>query len=366
MPNTQPVTQSFDRLVEGIQNLPWGVHGIIALAFCAGIVLWLCGRSVLKPVVVMLGAAVGAALGFVLLPLWASGTGVSPYVGLAAGLAIGLISSLMLYTLFTAVTFGSVMGGGFGLVAAALVGAPLALPAAAGVESVWIGSDEPGTGLGGGEQPIRILDPEPEVQPVPDPVNPDAPARRTPAAKAPVKPKSPARAPGTPPAKGPTPTTPVTAAPEGTSASDRIVINANSTPSQRAVAFWQALRDDVQVSWAKVPSDGKMWIIGAGVVGLGAGTVLGLMLPMWAAGAITALVGAAIWVPAGVWLAHAASVPGHERLSLTPIGWTIVWVSAALVGMAIQWRGLVGGANAGGAAGGKKHGKKKGKAKEED
>lgn len=368
MPADQPVAQSFDRLVQGIQNLPWGVHGVIALAFVAGLVLWLFGRQVLKPVVAMLGTAFGAAAGFVLIPLWAEGTGVSPYVGLAAGSAIGLILSLMLYSLFTAVTFGSVMGGGFGLVAAALVGTPLALPAAAGVETVWVQPDEPGTGLGGGEQPIRLPDPEPEVDPIPDPMHPDAPPARTPVPKAtkpapkPAGPVVPAKPPAAPSG------TAGGIAPSPTAASERIVITDKSTASERAVAFYQALRDDVSASWARVPANGKMWIVGSAVVGLGAGTVLGLMLPLWAAGAITALVGAAVWVPSGVWLAHAASIPGHERLSLSPIGWTIVWIAAALVGMAIQWKGLVG-QNAAGSArksGGKSKGKKKSRSGDDD
>ena len=66
----------------------------------------------------------------------------------------------------------------------------------------------------------------------------------------------------------------------------------------------------------------------------------GLGAPRRSAGAVTSMLGAAMWIPCVVWLAHVKDLPGREYLHQRPLGWVIIWLVVACVGIVIQWTAL--------------------------
>jgi len=367
------------QLTEALQNLPWLVQVPVALALVGGLILWLAGRRLIRPVTILVGLALGGLLGFLIAPAMMPGIGISPYLGMLAGAATGLTTALLLYQVTTAVTFGSAIGAGCGIAAAAVLGTALTLPASAQTDQ----PDNPGQ-LGGGEQPVYAPPPpvwDPRVEPLPEPErgpegsdveNPGVirakPVVKKPAAK-PTKPAQPAGGAGTNGGRKPaTVKGPAQERQSGGKASPAKTPREPSEPLHEEVggavgrvgAFWGAARDAWGEWWETVPAKNRPWIIGATTAGVVAGTVLGLLLPAWSAGAVTALAGAAIWLPSALWLGTAWGAPGFGSKgggwigSLSPGGWIAVWLVLAVIGVACQWYGLMPGK-----AKGKGKGKKK-------
>lgn len=343
---SQRAADELEALIKAVQDLPWGVHLIVLAAAVGGVVLWLFGRQVIRPTTAIVGAALGAAVGFVMLPALAPGAGVSPYLGLFAGLVIGVIAGAMLHRFTVAAVFSGVLAGGCSLLAVGLIhlsgdqGLPVAAIVAQG-----------GTGLGGEEQPLR----RPPSQPLPPddrvlyPTEP--PATRPPAP--PPRDAAPPRDPE-PGTERPTRTTePLSERPDS-AVTQRAAPASNGqafkpgTAAFKAQQLYLAGRAAIEGQWEQTPRPHRMWIIGAGVIGAGVGVIAGVLMPVWAAAAVTSLVGAAIWIPAGVWLAHAFYVPGREVLALSAAAWAIIWLVISGIGMAIQTQGLLPGSDSGG------------------
>jgi hypothetical protein len=345
---SQRASEELEALIKAVQDLPWGVHLIVLAAAVGGVVLWLFGRQVIRPTTAIVGAALGAAVGFVMLPALAPAAGVSPYLGLLAGLVIGLIAGAMLHRFTVAAVFSGVLAGGCSLLAVGLIhlSGDQGLPAAAVVA-------QGGTGLGGEEQPLR----RPPSQPLPPddrvlyPTEPPAP--RPPAPPRDSAPARDRREPGThagPAARGPEPPSEQSASGTAQRAptSRRAQTFKPGTAAYKAQQLYVTGRAALESQWEQTPRPHRMWIIGAGVIGAGVGVMAGVLMPGWAAAAVTSLVGAAIWIPAGVWLAHAFYLPGREALSLSPAAWAIIWLVIAGIGMAIQTQGLLPGSDSGG------------------
>jgi len=105
------------RIAEGI---PPELKAMSAVAFLAGILLWVMGGRVLKPVFSFIGLIGGAMLGFAALPVFFTGPvfGISsPYAGLAVGGLAGLITAVVLLRFTVAVAAAGVAGiaAGFGV-----------------------------------------------------------------------------------------------------------------------------------------------------------------------------------------------------------------------------------------------------------
>src|SRR5688572_30948890 len=90
-------------------------------ALATGLVLWLIGRRVLKPMVVVLFALLGGAVGFVAVPLTVMSGSVSVYVGLLVGAAVGSLLGVMLYRFSMAIGLGLVLGVAAPLTVAAVM-----------------------------------------------------------------------------------------------------------------------------------------------------------------------------------------------------------------------------------------------------
>lgn len=344
---------SIDELVKAIQALPWGVHLVVLGALVAGVVLWLFGRRVVKPATALVLAAFGAGIGFIMLPSVGQGA-MSPYLGLIAGVVVGLIAGFILERFTTAATFGGVLAAGCMLLTAAGIGMFGQGPR--GPAAVALASDGGGSGLGGEEQPLRAPGASPDDRPATPrrmtpsaPASPDRPAATPPTPRTP--PSAPAArtpAPGAPKPQAGTPTKPTTATKPATKAGTAAgqpeaaeqPLDPDST-AYKARELYRAASSQISTAWEGTPQPHRMWLIGSGVIGAGVGVLAGLALPGWAAAAVTSLVGAAVWLPAAAWLMHAFYLPGREHVTLAPVGWAVVWVVVAVIGIAVQTQGLM-------------------------
>lgn len=334
--NTHAIFEPAQHLTDALAALPSGIHLLVAASLLAGLLLWAAGRQMLKPVVVLVACTSASLAGFILLPVIAPQAGVSPYVGGLGGLIVGALAGFLLYRLALATTFGLTLSAAAGLLAATLISLPTLRPAAATDSFPTLAG---GGGLGGDEQPVpatgeRTKNPYPEVV---NPPRPRAPSAQRAAAPAPTA------------APTPAPDTAATAQPSSSSWSwpsvslPTLSQGSAGDLAARARTFAGALREQASTAWGRFRATDQMIITLAALLGLFGGGIIGLTLPAWSAGVITALAGAAIWLPCAAWLASAARIPGHERLDLPPTGWAIVWAVVALLGVAVQWTGLMGG-----------------------
>ena len=72
-----------------VHSLPWVAHGVVAASLAAGVIMWLSGGKLLKPLFAFLGGVAGGAVGFVALPTATAAVFnvPSPYVGFEIGRA---------------------------------------------------------------------------------------------------------------------------------------------------------------------------------------------------------------------------------------------------------------------------------------
>lgn len=338
-----PLGQAVEPLSHAVAGLPWGVHAAAAGMFVAGLILWLLGRRVLQPATVLLGAAASAAVGYLLLPSMAGEQvgPLAPILGLVVGAIAGALAAALLYRPLIAALFGVVLGCCVALTVSAILsvtrGGPL-LPAAALATSdrpfALSRMDPPGSGLGGEELPPRPTVPpadpqsEPQSDPDAEPTDPPAPPAPTTAPK--LKPAAPATG---EPAKA-----------RPTAAADQAA-DSNTAASWKAAGqavgrFVRSLSDWSRRWWTSLPASertlvGMGWLAGAAI-----GLIVGLVWPARAAGVITAAVGSALFLACGTWLAHATAMPGRHALELPAAAWSLIWLVATLIGIAVQWHGL--------------------------
>ena len=126
-----------------------------------------------------------------------------------------------------------------------------------------------------------------------------------------------------------------------------VKVPANLQPAaDRISAAWTTATDEVRTQWAALPRPHQAVVGLAAIVGLAGGVVLGLAMPTWAAGAVTSLFGAAIWIPCLVWLSNAFGAPWRGQFDRTPAAWLAIWAVVAFIGMLAQWSGVLGGKKA--------------------
>lgn len=273
---------ALDQTAQAFQGLPWGVHALVGAGAIAGIILWLAGRKVLKPTIVLLFALAGGAGALMLVPRVSFAQEAPELTWVAVGLAAGAVLGLALFRFAMAVALGAVLGLAAPLGAAVALEVTPAAPseerfaAAWGIASPgWERGDHTGGDTGSGEGDTA---PEHAEQPESD---------------------------------------------------DRI----------RQAATLAG--DELDAQWEGLPARDQAVLAGAAVGGAMLGVLLGLVMPVWASGAVSALLGPAVWLPSGVWLADAMAVPGREVLERTPVEWLCIWGVLAAVGLVVQWTGLL-------------------------
>lgn len=314
--------------LRGASDLPWGMHALVGLLMVAGLVLWLSGQRVLKPAVVVFAGVMGALLGAIIVAMTPLSASASVWHGLGAGLFAGLLIGLLMFRSAIALGSGVVFGLLLPLSAACILSAinPAtreallrpATPEPSAVASAWSGP-RPADALDVvlarfreslSEQaglPAASLDtvlaqaspvsPRPKAQPAkPDAVEPEAPRASA------VQP-----------------------------ALDRVHAFTTEAFGQAASVF------------NALPGTHRFAIALCAILGMAGGVVMGLNLAPWATSAVASLFGAALWVPALVWLSVAMSAPWSESLNRPALHWLIAWAGLGLLGVFVQWSGLLGG-----------------------
>lgn len=307
----EAVLNLMSRALEGLSSIPWGVHAAVALVMAVGLVLWLVGQRMVKPLLVGLAAAVGAGLGGLLVPSTSWGASLTVWHGLGVGAIAGLIVGLLLYRSAMAVGFGVVMGAALPLAAATVLQFyPVGGAAGRAATEHWnefeqaVGEWErdgvsalvgaPGAVDPGGVRirPASFMDDAVEAEGVAQAIE-NAPENLRPAAGA-------------------------------------------------ISAAWSNATARVRDGWEQLPAPHRAIVGFAGVLGLAGGVILGLIMPAWAAAGVTSLFGSAIWLPSFVWLSNAMSAPWKQTLDRSPATWLAIWVAAGVVGMIVQWSGVLG------------------------
>lgn len=290
-------------LTSAVQALPIAAHLLAGGVLGAGLILWCMGRRVVKPGFALVGGLVGGGAGFLLGPALGPaeiGGFPTPYVGLGVGAALGLIAGVMLFRFAVAISTGAVLGLAGVLVSLIVMTSPETQAEAgdaigAAALQTFQGAEDGSAGetSGGGGDPAALA--------------PPPPAEFTPSVDSALS--------------------------EETKQKMRAV-------AERVEAFLVALGDELRPRWEALPGRARLTILAAGLGGSVAGFLLGLVMPQRSSAAMTALFGAAVWLPAAVWLAHAFDAPGRQLLNLSALGWTVAWVIMAAIGFAAQVSGM--------------------------
>ena len=102
--------------------------------------------------------------------------------------------------------------------------------------------------------------------------------------------------------------------------------------------FLERLSDQALEVWTQMGSSEQMVLVGSTLLGAAGGLLLGLVAPRRSSRFVSALAGSAVCLGSAVWLAHALQVPGREILHRSPMGWVVIWIAVASVGVLLQIR----------------------------
>lgn len=318
----EALTEPVGQLVERLQSLPLEVHGVVGLTLVAGLLMWAWGWRVLKPMTVVVSALAGAYAASLVAPSLGLAENVKIEAIVLAGFALGSLAGLLVYR--------SAMALGCGVVVA--VAAPLVASVVLAPESA--GGDSEGQ-LALEEQYLNGV--EVAYADYPEDLETGVQTRRVAAGIRDLMRE----------ATG-------TAANEESDAGLGAAALGNELPGDEAESgdddsgpvarlkrFVGAVAEEAQVHWNALPERHRFVYGTASIAGLAVGVMIGLVLPGRAAGAVTSLFGAAVWLPCFVWLSGAWSMPWRDALGrLDGRGWLIVWGVASVTGMALQWRGM--------------------------
>lgn len=260
-----------------VNSLPLAAHILAVLGLGCGLVLWLVGQKVLKPVFGLLGAVFGGLIGFFTLPAISPGTIAniqSPYIGLAVGAVFGLGAGLMLFRFAVAISTAIALG-----LAGTLIGAA----------SIHFQPMQNAT------QDVRALK-----------------SSATQAAKGAIDPNL----------------------------TNKQQAAAMAKPVAQVVKeFIENWATDVKTAWNGLKSEDQVILGLSGLGGAAVGFFVGLFFPVKSSAIATALFGSAVWLPSLMWLVNAMQVPGREKLDKGATFWLITWCVVATIGFAVQVSG---------------------------
>jgi HAMP domain-containing protein len=286
-------------------DIPWGAYMIPLGVLLAGLVLWIAGRKVVKPITSAVFGLIGATVGYLVVGPMPAAANLAPLWAWTFGfLALGLILGAVLYRFAMSMAMGLTLAAA-GLLTAAVVTGPPANP----TPPITDTSADAIERVSAEAKALR----ERLLQRLNDASL--ALAQGTPTT--------------TPPADG--------QAAKPMDATEKFLIDAQHRASAFASAVWQ----EAVGAWnARSPTQRLAMLVAAGV-GFILGTWLGTLLPDRTAGAVTAFAGAALWLSAGAWLVTAAGLPGAAKVEgFSAAQWLVIWAAIALVGVGIQWSGL--------------------------
>ncbi|MDX2114651.1 MAG: hypothetical protein SFZ24_03390 [Planctomycetota bacterium] len=320
---------------QGIAALPWYAHVAVGLTLGAGLLLWVSGHRLMRPMLMALGAVAGSVTGH-LAPavLDPTGTGLALT---AAGAVCGAIAGWVLFRLLVAQTLAGVVAVAAVLGTAAFVrtggagteaGEPvlvLAAPEAAGAEGA-----ESVTGA----EVLALLREERLTHAEALRLARAMAAHRIEemmtwarGAAAEQMERASEEAESGESAGGAGAEVGGEALPEVSARRGGEIIGA--FVRHAAWQLWAFWNEDVTPS-------GRIALMMSAVLGYLGGLALGLALPKRAAAVTTALLGAAVWLPSAAYLAIALGLPMSESMPADPGVWLLAW--AAVAGAGLLWQ----------------------------
>jgi len=278
------------------QTLPQGGSVPLGVALGAGIILWLLGAKLVKPVFLLLGLAAGGFVGATLLPM----TGIPPFdlgavtlsPGITGVLIGGLIGALVALALFRVVI---TMTAALAFAAAGLMGALVFLhfnPTPPGTEpgnraisdAGAVGLDTLGSiDLDAAQRSIDLVDGS-----------------------------------------------------EGEALLDEQTRQELLDAAQRSRAFIERAAGSIRAELERRPVRDKTIAFASMFAGLALGLLVGVTMPNRTAALVTALLGSAVAIGAAVALATAQSGALPGVLDRSPVVWGIAWIVLTLVGLLVQ------------------------------
>lgn len=261
-----------------VNSLPVAAHVLAVIGLGCGLVLWLIGERMIKPVFGLLGLVLGGLTGFLTLPSLTAETVFgfpSPYVGLGVGGLFGLGAGLLLFRFAVAVSTGLALG-----IAGILIGAAAI-----------------------------------NFQPIQNASKNFQDMKNTAAIRAGEVPFDP-------------------------NATKQQQITTRLKPVAQTVReFVQAQADDVKAAWNSLNGHDQVVLGLSGVGGAVAGIFIGLFFPRKSSAVATALFGSAVWIPSLVWIIQALELPGRQHLDRGVVFWLTAWMVVAIIGLAVQVSG---------------------------
>lgn len=293
-------------------TLPWGGEAVLVAGLVAGLVLWLLGSRVLKPVFAVLGMALGGFAGAVLLPLTpmpafeVGGFSIGPgLIGLAIGAILGGLAAAGLFRVMMVISGGLVFA-----VAGTLAGlvylqhAPMPEGEGTALQQTLEDAGEVASGTAGDlrsqteDARAQVAD---ALRGLAEDVAGDEAERRA-----------------------------------DETADGLLSEEAQAQlrdAAERSRAFLAEVRDTAREAWdARTPRE-RMVALGSCVAGLLFGLIAGVLFPRRMTALVTALLGGAVWMFCAASLARAMT--GFEP-AWSAQTWTVLWVGTAVIGLVLQ------------------------------
>lgn len=303
-----------DQFLPHLQSLPKAVLFLPGLGLLTGLVMWLTGRRVVRPVFAIFGLLAGGVLGFFFLPMLGVeeiAKAPSPYIGLIIGAVGGLVAAILAFRFAMAVSTAAVAAIVASLGASVYLNYAAPMPGAADQTQAGLSADE--QMLDG----VTIAQPQEEEDP-PETIQDEdssVPDRDT---------------------------TPDSQTAELEREPVDLTELALRSASARTQAFLKELWLEVSAAFSDLPPAHRLAISGSCLFGAVLGLLIGLVAPVRASAVVTAMLGAAVWLPSLAWLTHALKMPGQSVLDHGAMGWLVIWIVISLIGTIFQFTGLPG------------------------
>lgn len=272
----------------------WTGDAALVVALVAGLTMWLIGRKLVRPLCMLVFAAVGASIGFFGPRI--AGIDLSPNLGLAIGGVLGAVLGIAFFRVSMAVSLGAALAVTLPIAAA------LALRISPGLA---------------GAAPHEPLTAEESFLP-------DVPVEGVSALAATAEPGANWFA-----------TNPF-ASDEEIAAATAAAPKISAEAADRVGRFAQELAHEAAADWNALPVRHRLILLGACLVGAMGGFLFGIARPKQVAAISAAFTGAAAWMPAAVVLMKGHSVPGESLLPASPMAWLVAWLAVSAIGATLQ------------------------------
>ncbi|MFG0258160.1 MAG: hypothetical protein ACF8GE_09690 [Phycisphaerales bacterium JB043] len=281
------LSQTVAQAGESLSQVPVSAHVLAGVAIGAGFIMWCAGRRFVRPLYALAFAILGGTIGFT--GPATAGIEIDPSIGMVVGGVLGAIMGVVMYRITMASTLG-IVGG----IAAPMV----ALAAMNLLQTPEITTDTL-------TQADLLLQDTLEG------------ARQGDVAAS--------------------NTTLDLLSDETAEAILGEITTAAVSAAEQVRTMVLALIDDARAWFGALPGDQQMLIVGMTLVGTAVGFLLGFAFPGRVSAVATAFVGAAIWLPALVWLIRLIGVEVSTTSQWSPLSWLVIWVTVSVAGVLLQW-----------------------------